>query len=94
MSIKRALVPVALVFPLLLYAYDVKDKDDLQPTDSLLHDTGASQLSVKQLIVPASLVAYGIFEAAMMHGNRMLNYSKSSGLTTIRSMFRLQVSMS
>ena len=68
-------MPVALVFPLLLYAYDVKDKDDLQPTDSLLHDTGASQLSVKQLIVPASLVAYGIFEAAMMHGNRMLNYS-------------------
>ena len=93
-----------MVFPLLLYAYDVKDKDDLQPTDSLLHDTGASQLSVKQLIVPASLVAYGIFEAAMMHGNRMLNYSighevithklQSSGLTTIRSMFRLQVSMS
>lgn len=39
MLIKRALVPVALVFPLLLYAYDVKDKDDLQPTDSLLHDT-------------------------------------------------------
>ena len=68
-------MPVALVFPLLLYAYDVKDKDDLQPTDSLLHDTGASQLSVKQLIVPASLMAYGIFEAAMMHGNRMLNYS-------------------
>lgn len=75
MSIKRALVPVALVFPLLLYAYDVKDKDDLQPTDSLLHETGASQLSVKQLIVPASLMAYGIFEAAMIHGNRMLNYS-------------------
>ena len=86
-------MPVALVFPLLLYAYDVKDKDDLQPTDSLLHDTGASQLSVKQLIVPASLMAYSIFEAAMMHGNRMLNL-QSSGLTTICSMFRLQVSMS
>ena len=42
----------------MLYAYDVKHKDDLQPTDSLLHDTGASvQLSVKQLIVPALLMA-------------------------------------
>ena len=50
-------MPVARAFPLLLYAYDVKDTDDLQPTDSLLHDTGASQLSVKQLIVPALLMA-------------------------------------
>lgn len=50
-------MPVAPVFLLLLYAYDVKHKDDLQPTDSLLHDTGASQLSVKQLIVPALLMA-------------------------------------
>ena len=74
MFIKDILVFIALIFPLLSYAQDDGNKDDLSK-DSLQNTASESVSFVKRWGVPVSLMAYGTLEAVMMSKTRMLNYA-------------------
>ena len=65
---------IALIFPLLSYAQDDGNKDDLSK-DSLQNTASESVSFVKRWGVPVSLMAYGTLEAVMMSKTRMLNYA-------------------
>ena len=58
MFIKDILVFIALIFPLLSYAQDDGNKDDLSK-DSLQNTASESVSFVKRWGVPVSLMAYG-----------------------------------